>query len=51
MMTNESKGEKLIGNPAHRGGRKLSRQSAEFFHKMSETHKHPKICDHRHPRG
>jgi hypothetical protein len=50
-MTNESKEEKLIGSPAHRGGQKLLRQSAEFFHKMSETGKQPEICDHRHPRG
>ncbi len=40
-MTNKSKNSVFVGNLEHRGGKKLSQQGAEFFHKIREVRKHP----------
>jgi hypothetical protein len=31
----------FVGSLEHRGGKKLSQQGTEFFHKMREVRKHP----------
>jgi len=40
-MTTKSKKKVFVGNLEHRGGKKLSQQGTEFFHKIREVRKHP----------
>ena len=40
-MTNKPKKNVFVGSLEHRGGKKLSQQGTEFFHKMREVRKHP----------
>jgi hypothetical protein len=39
-MTNKPKKTVFVGSLEHRGGKKLSQQGTEFFHKMREVRKH-----------
>ncbi len=40
-MTNKPKKSVFVGSLEHRGGKKLSQQGTEFFHKVKEVRKHP----------